>query len=184
MPYRCALASSPLLPPSPSCSGLAFNTGLFAARNVPAARAMLREWAGMLVDPTKEQADDPMHRGIDDQLALNNILDSGGIVSSSEGEGWPFGWGGEEVEVGGGQGLLQGCCSRQQAETRLLFAGNHRRSLWHAYAGGTCACALCRRPSHHPGQQSHAACADPAGAAVCKRTCGVCAAHALEVRSP
>ena len=119
-----APACSPCCPLSPPCSGLAFNTGLFAARNVPAARAVLREWAGMLVDPTKEQADDPMHRGIDDQLALNNILDSGGIVSSSEGEGWPWmGWGGVGgVEVEGGQGICRAAAagSRQRPDFCLL----------------------------------------------------------------
>ncbi|KAI3438688.1 hypothetical protein D9Q98_001108 [Chlorella vulgaris] len=63
--------------------GHALNTGLFAARNTEAARATLRAWADMLVDPSQERADDPEHRGVDDQLALNNLLDLGGTTPLS-----------------------------------------------------------------------------------------------------
>lgn len=59
-------------------SARAFNTGLFAARNTAGARAVLRAWAGVLTDPAKERADDPEHREVDDQLALNDMLEAGG----------------------------------------------------------------------------------------------------------
>ncbi|KAL4425654.1 hypothetical protein ABPG75_009670 [Micractinium tetrahymenae] len=62
----------------------AFNTGLFAARNTAGSRAVLKAWADMLLDPTKEHADDPMHRGIDDQLAMNQILEAGGLLPASK----------------------------------------------------------------------------------------------------
>jgi len=72
-------------PASPTCSGRAFNTGLFAARNTPAARNALRVWANMLTDPTKEHHTDPAHRGIDDQMALNLLLQEGGIKGAGPG---------------------------------------------------------------------------------------------------
>jgi hypothetical protein len=40
----------------------------------------------MLVDPSQERADDPEHRGVDDQLALNNLLDLGGTTPLSNGK--------------------------------------------------------------------------------------------------
>ena len=49
-------------PPPAACSGRAFNTGLFAARNTPGARAFLAAWSGMLTDPAHERHTDPAHR--------------------------------------------------------------------------------------------------------------------------
>jgi len=63
---------------------VAFNTGLFAARNTPRSRAFLAAWADMLTDPDQERDYD--NRGVDDQLALNLMFDAGGIVAASEGE--------------------------------------------------------------------------------------------------
>ncbi|KAL4422581.1 hypothetical protein ABPG75_008778 [Micractinium tetrahymenae] len=67
-------------------SGRAFNTGMFAARNTPAARAFLLAWAGMLLDPSRERHTDPAHRGIDDQMALNLLFQEGGIVGAGPGD--------------------------------------------------------------------------------------------------
>lgn len=67
----------------PGNDARAFNTGLFAARNTAGARAVLRAWAGVLTDPAKERADDPEHREVDDQLALNDMLEAGGLPAAS-----------------------------------------------------------------------------------------------------
>ncbi len=64
----------------------AYNTGLFAARNTAGARGLLKAWADMLTDPGTERANDPMHRAIDDQLAMNVILESGGRPAASKGK--------------------------------------------------------------------------------------------------
>lgn len=60
--------------------GRAFNTGMFAARNTLAARAILRGWADMLTDPKHEHHTDAGHQGVDDQMALNVLADEGEIV--------------------------------------------------------------------------------------------------------
>ncbi|KAL4437974.1 hypothetical protein ABPG77_004195 [Micractinium sp. CCAP 211/92] len=62
----------------------AYNTGMFAVRNTAGARGLLKAWADMLTDPGTERANDPMHRAIDDQLAMNVILESGGRPAASK----------------------------------------------------------------------------------------------------
>ena len=70
-------------------------------RNTEGAKAAMRAWAGMLVDPAQERADDPMHREMDDQLALNTMFEGqGGSVSLSAGG------------HGGQQGVCSGVCAR------------------------------------------------------------------------
>lgn len=69
-------------PRSGSCR-VAFNTGLFAARNTPAARAFLAAWAAMLTDEGRERDGG---RGVDDQLALNLLFEEGGIAGAGHGE--------------------------------------------------------------------------------------------------
>ena len=81
----------PCLPPCPTPrpfprSGRAFNTGLFAARNCPPARAFLAAWADMLTDPEHERHTDAARRGIDDQMALNLLFQSGSVAGAGEGE--------------------------------------------------------------------------------------------------
>lgn len=68
-----------------TCS-VAFNTGLFAARNRPATRAFLRAWFETLTDSGKEHHSDSEHRGIDDQLALNLMFDPGLVSAIGPGE--------------------------------------------------------------------------------------------------
>ncbi|KAL4452531.1 hypothetical protein ABPG75_008193 [Micractinium tetrahymenae] len=65
----------------PGNAGVAFNTGLFAARNTPAARAFLAAWADMLTDKDRER---DRERGVDDQLALNLLFEEGGIVGAGK----------------------------------------------------------------------------------------------------
>eukprot|EP00887_Chlorella_sp_A99_P000964 scaffold5.g964.t1 len=65
-------------------SGRAFNTGLFVARNVPRARALLASWAGLLIDPARERHTNPSHVGIDDQMAIHLLLEAGGIVGAGD----------------------------------------------------------------------------------------------------
>lgn len=62
---------------------MAFNTGLFATRNTPAARAFLAAWADMLTDKGRER---DRGRGVDDQLALNLLFEEGNIAGAGEGE--------------------------------------------------------------------------------------------------
>ncbi|PSC76658.1 glycosyltransferase family 77 [Micractinium conductrix] len=64
----------------PGNSGLSLNTGLFAARNTPRARAFLEAWADMLTDSKQERDADA--RGVDDQLALNLLFQSGASTPS------------------------------------------------------------------------------------------------------
>ncbi|KAL4426068.1 hypothetical protein ABPG77_007864 [Micractinium sp. CCAP 211/92] len=61
--------------------GVAFNTGLFATRNTPAARAFLAAWADMLTDKGRER---DRGRGVDDQLALNLLFEEGNIAGAGE----------------------------------------------------------------------------------------------------
>ena len=82
--FRNAPVSYVPLPPPPS--GRAFNTGLFAARNCPPARAFLAAWADMLTDPEHEHHTDAARRGIDDQMALNLLFQTGTVAGAGEGE--------------------------------------------------------------------------------------------------
>jgi hypothetical protein len=60
--------------PARTCR-LTFNTGLFAVRNRPASRSFLHAWATMLTDSEQQRDSDRTKRRIDDQLALNLLLD-------------------------------------------------------------------------------------------------------------
>lgn len=79
--------------------GIAFNTGLFAARNRPATRRLLAAWVELLTNPAKEK--DKYGRGMEDQLALNVLftddgrMDEQGAQAVSQGEA---GGGGAAVE--------------------------------------------------------------------------------------
>ncbi|KAI7836257.1 hypothetical protein COHA_009847 [Chlorella ohadii] len=63
--------------------GRAFNTGIFAARNRPAAKRLLEQWRDLLLDPkrtTEERASvagTTVTLGITDQLALHYLLEEG-----------------------------------------------------------------------------------------------------------
>ena len=63
----------------------AWNSGLTGVRNTPRSRALLAAWADFLTDPAREDAGDPMRRGVDDQQALNMLLDAGGKHSAAPG---------------------------------------------------------------------------------------------------
>lgn len=99
--------------PVSHCSGRAFNTGIFAARNTPGARAFLAAWADMLTDPEKERHTDPARRGIDDQMAANLLLQEGDIVAASDGEWLGLGRLGWRLWFGSLGGVCAACSQRR-----------------------------------------------------------------------